>query len=190
MGPGPVVQHVGGPDGSWLFLFLFSRVRLLLSFLTSGCGPDYDRQGRSGAMETVICKTATADSFGSGGAAAMALRAARSGTQIQDSTHTPCTATAEIHPLHIYRRMLHKCLLPILRQIDVTLGDPVFQQDTARIHTSNIMQQFFTPNNIDVADHPPYSPDLNPIENAWALLKRQVTEAYPGLADTPGGVDK
>ena len=56
MGPGPVVQHVGGQDGSWLFLFPFSRVRFLLFFLTGGWGPDYDRQGRSGAMETVIYK--------------------------------------------------------------------------------------------------------------------------------------
>ena len=71
MGPGPVVQHVGGQDWSWLFLFPFSRVRFLSSFLTGGWGPDYDWQGRSGAMEKVIYKTATA--------AAMALRAACSG---------------------------------------------------------------------------------------------------------------
>ena len=57
-----------------------------LSFLTGGWGPDYDRQGRSGAMEQVICKTATADCLGSGGAAAMALRAAYSGIEIQDYT--------------------------------------------------------------------------------------------------------
>ena len=61
----------------------------LLSFLTSGWEPDYGRQGRSGAMETVICKTATAVCFGSGGAAAMALRAACSGIEIQDCTHPP-----------------------------------------------------------------------------------------------------
>ena len=79
MGPGPVVQHVGGQDGSWLFLFPFSRVRFLLFFFTGGWGPDYDRQGRSGAMEMVIYKTATAERFGNGGAAAMALRAACSG---------------------------------------------------------------------------------------------------------------
>ena len=58
-----------------------------MSFLAGGWGPAYDRQGRSSAMEQVICKTATADCFGSGGAAAMALRAACSGIEIQDYTH-------------------------------------------------------------------------------------------------------
>ena len=87
---------------------------------------------------------------------------------------------------HLRRRMHHKYLLPTLRQVDVTLGDPVFQRGNARIHTSHIMRQFFTPNNIDVAYHPPYSPDLT---NAWVLLKRQVTEDYPSLANTLGGVD-
>ena len=79
------------------FSFVISLVQLTfllrgvgtfpLSFLTGGWGPDYDRQGRSGAMDKVICKTATADCFGSGEAAAMALRAACSGIEMQDYTH-------------------------------------------------------------------------------------------------------
>ena len=48
------------------------------------------------------------------------------------------------------------------------------------------MLRFFTRYNIDIADHPPYSPDQNPIEHAWVLVKRQVGRDYP---DTLGGVD-
>ena len=35
---------------------------------------------------------------------------------------------------------------------------------------------------------PPYLLDLNPIEHGRVLLKRHVTEDYPDLADTSGGV--
>jgi hypothetical protein len=34
---------------------------------------------------------------------------------------------------------------------------------------------------------PPYSPDLNPIENLWALLKAEIYRSYPqliGLSNT------
>ena len=49
---------------------------------------------------------------------------------------------------HIYQQMLHKYLLPFLRQIDVTLGDPVFQQDNAsvlfnRINTNDVNGKCF-----------------------------------------------
>ena len=32
---------------------------------------------------------------------------------------------------------------------------------------------------------PPYSPDLNPIENAWKLLKHQICKRNPELGDLP-----
>lgn len=39
-------------------------------------------------------------------------------------------------------------------------------------------------------DHPPYSPDLNPIEHVWVHLKRQLHRKYPDIATTPGGPDR
>jgi len=43
--------------------------------------------------------------------------------------------------------------------------------------------------NVDPLDHPPYSPDLNPIEYAWVELKRRLHEKYPDLCKTPGNPD-
>jgi transposase len=37
----------------------------------------------------------------------------------------------------------------------------------------------------EVIDRPPYSPDLNPIENLWAILKTGICERYPELAYMP-----
>ena len=47
----------------------------------------YDRLGRSGRKGIRYIETATAVALGSGGAAAMALRAVCSGIEIQDHTH-------------------------------------------------------------------------------------------------------
>jgi len=32
---------------------------------------------------------------------------------------------------------------------------------------------------------PPYSPDLNPIENLWALLKAKIYEIHPEIRGMP-----
>lgn len=57
----------------------------------------------------------------------------------------------------------------------------IFQQDNARIHTASDTQEFFEVHGVWVEDWPPHSPDLNPIEPVWAMLKRQLFRMYPDL---------
>jgi transposase len=59
---------------------------------------------------------------------------------------------------------------------DVWFPDGYFQyqQDNAPCHKARTVQHFFTEKNIDVLQWPPYSPDLNCIENIWALLKQKL----------------
>jgi hypothetical protein len=60
-------------------------------------------------------------------------------------------------------------------------NDSFFMQDNSRVHTAIIVQDWFAERDIDVMDWPPYSPDMNPIENLWKLLKAKIIELYPEL---------
>ena len=46
--------------------------------------------------------------------------------------------------------------------------------DNARYHWSIEALEFYYENNIKIIDWPPYSPDLNPIENIWVITKRKI----------------
>lgn len=52
--------------------------------------------------------------------------------------------------------------------------------NNALIHTAHIIRDWLEENGIDVID---YSPNLNPIEIIWALLKAEMYRLFPDLAE-------
>lgn len=50
------------------------------------------------------------------------------------------------------------------------------QQDNAPQHRSQLASIWFHNHGVDRIDFPPYSPDLNPIENIWGIVKSQVEQ--------------
>ena len=46
-------------------------------------------------------------------------------------------------------------------------------------HTSKVVAKWLKENTIKVLDWPSQSPDLNPVENLWAELKKRVRARWP-----------
>jgi transposase len=58
-----------------------------------------------------------------------------------------------------------------------------FLQDNAPTHTARITRQWLHNHGISCLDFPPYSPDLNPIENLWQHIEKRVEERAPSTIE-------
>jgi transposase len=79
-------------------------------------------------------------------------------------------------------------ILDLYQRILLTLLiDPtsIFQQDNALTHTAQIVREFVADLGREIMIWPPCSPDLNPIENLWTLLKQKIYEIRPDILYMP-----
>ena len=53
------------------------------------------------------------------------------------------------------------------------------QEDNDPKHRSRLAKNWRELNNVNRIDFPSYSPDLNPIENLWRVMKYKVSKFYP-----------
>ncbi len=73
----------------------------------------------------------------------------------------------------------------MLPSADKLYGDAdfIFQQDLAPAHTAKGTKSWFNDHGVTVLDWPANSPDLNPIENLWGIVKRKMKDTRPNNAD-------
>ena len=71
-----------------------------------------------------------------------------------------------------YLQIIEANLLPFMSEQLQDTG--IFMQDNAPAHVSNVAKAWFKEKNITLLEWPALSPDLNPMENLWAIMSRDV----------------
>ncbi len=80
----------------------------------------------------------------------------------------------------VYQDILEHFMLPSADKL-YRDADFIFQQDLA--HTAKGTKSWFNDPDVTVLDWPANSPDLNPIQNIWGIVKRKMRDTRPNNAD-------
>ncbi len=78
----------------------------------------------------------------------------------------------------VYQDILEPFMLPTADQLFKD-ADFIFQQDLAPAHTAKSTKTWLNDHGVGVLDWPANSPDLNPIENLWGIVKRKMRNKRP-----------
>ncbi len=82
----------------------------------------------------------------------------------------------------IYLEILEHFMLPSADKLHGE-ADFIFQQNLAPAHTDKGTKSWFNDHGVTVLDWPANSPDLNPIENLYGIVKRKIRDTRPNSAD-------
>ncbi len=82
----------------------------------------------------------------------------------------------------VYQEILEHFMLPSADQLFKD-ADFIFQQDLTPAHPAKSTKSWLNDQQVGVLDWPANSPDLNPIENIWDIIKRKMRNKRPKNAD-------